>query len=161
MPSHVFKRGPTTPEMNITPLIDVVFLLIVFFMIVSNIVTHETVEMFVPDLDDSQAREIPEEGRVFVNVAPQEFERDERVDNPLRFSGRARLVQVGANRRFDMSELAGVTDMLEQRVERNPEVEVVLRADSALYYREVQPVMDAITAAGVSRVNLVSYDPTQ
>ncbi|MFA9477341.1 ExbD/TolR family protein [Phycisphaerales bacterium AB-hyl4] len=160
MPSQVFKRGPTAPEMNITPLIDVVFLLIVFFMIVSNIVTHQAVEMFVPDLDDSQAQVIPEEGRVIVNVAPQAFTRATRAADPLRFSGSARMVQV-ANQSYAMHDLAGVTASLERAVERNPEVEVVLRADRAIYYSEVQPVMDAITAAGVNRVNLVSFDPVQ
>ena len=161
MPSQVYKRGPTTPEMNITPLIDVVFLLIVFFMLVNTIVTHESVEMLVPDLDESQARKFPDEGRVIVNVVPQEFSRDERLASPLRHPGLARRVQIGAYQNFSMDELRGVTEELERRVENNPDIQVILRADAALHYGEVQPVLDAITAARIGRVNLVAYDPTQ
>ncbi|MEX0655110.1 MAG: biopolymer transporter ExbD [Phycisphaeraceae bacterium] len=161
MPSQVHRRGPATPEMNITPLIDVVFLLIVFFMLVNTIKMQEAVEMFLPDLDDSQARELASEGFVIVNVAPQRFQRTERTDNPLRFDSTARMVQIGSQQQFPMDDLSGVTAALERRMERNPELEVVLRADSALRYDEVQPVMDAVTAAGISRVNLMAYDPTQ
>ena len=58
MRSQVFKRGPVTPQMNITPLIDVVFLLIIFFMLVTNIIAEEAVEMIVPQLDDPVTREL-------------------------------------------------------------------------------------------------------
>ena len=41
----------------------------------------------------------------------------------------------------------------------NADAEVVLRADGALYYDGVQPVMAAITGAGISKVNLVALMP--
>lgn len=158
MASQVYKRGPTTPEMNITPMIDVVFLLIIFFMLVNTIVTHHSVEMIVPDLDESQAREIAEDGIVTVNIAPRSFQREDRIDNPLRHDGTASHVQIRGNR-FPMDDLSQVTERLSTLLADNPDLEVVLRADGALYYNEVQPVMDAITAARVSRVSMVAYDP--
>ena len=35
----------------------------------------------------------------------------------------------------------------------------MLRADSAIYYRQVQPIMDAISAAEIAKVNVVALMP--
>ena len=46
--SSVFKRGNAKIEANLTPMIDVTFLLIVFFVLVSQIVEVENVPMSLP-----------------------------------------------------------------------------------------------------------------
>jgi biopolymer transport protein TolR len=158
MASQIFKRGSVAPEMNITPLIDVTFLLIIFFMLVNNIISEETVEMFVPDLTEPRTHAIGDIERVVVNVRPVDFLRADREVNPLMIDGRARGVRVGMQD-FAMEDMAGVTAALRQAVERNPNVEVLLRADAALYYDEVQPVMVALTQAGIATVNLVAFMP--
>ena len=157
--SKVFQRGTVKPEMNMTPLIDVTFLLIVFFMLVSNIVANESVPMVVPKLDDPRTRQLGEVEKVVVNIAPATYTGDARLTSPLDHPGQARFVQVGAGDRFDMGNLAGLTEALRQEVQARPDVQVLLRADAALYYDQVQPVMDAITAAGVGVVNLVALMP--
>ncbi|MEM8781431.1 MAG: biopolymer transporter ExbD [Planctomycetota bacterium] len=157
--SKVFERGTVKPEMNMTPLIDVTFLLIVFFMLVSNIVANESVPMVVPRVDDPKTRELGEVEKVVVNIAPATFSGDTRLVSPLDHPGTARFVQVGVGDRFEMNNLAGLTATLEREVAARPGVEVLLRADAALYYDQVQPVMDAITAAGVGVVNLVALMP--
>ena len=48
-----------------------------------------------------------------------------------------------------------VASLQEARAER-PDLEVVLRADAALYYEEVQPVMTALTRAGIGTVHLAA-----
>ncbi|MDX1682272.1 MAG: biopolymer transporter ExbD [Phycisphaeraceae bacterium] len=156
----VHKRGPTTPEMNMTPLIDVTFQLIIFFMIVSNIVSEQTVEMVVPELEDSQAYQLGDQDKVVVNVEPPPFDRkDRRADGSndhLQADGQAAGIWVGI-KQYAPNETDKVTAQLKAARERNPEVQVLLRADSALYYREVQQVMAAIAAAQIKTVNLVAY----
>ena len=163
MPSQVHKPGPTAPQMNLTPLIDVVFQLIIFFMLVNNIAAREVVPMMVPNLDDAHTREMTDDDRLFVSVAPREHTPADRSPDPLAFSGTAQYVQVGSdrNRQFSMDQLDEVTALLRQRRERNPETRVILRADQALHYDEVQPVMNAITAAEVATVHLVAFMPDQ
>jgi len=162
--SSIHKRGPVTPQMNMTPLIDVTFLLIIFFMIVSNIVSEQTVEMIVPDLDDSKAREFTDESRVVVNVAPEPFDRSEReiteAGEHLTISGEATGIKVGTTD-YATDDLVGVTDQLERAKARNEDIEVLLRADAGLFYREVQGVMGAIAGAGIARINLVAYRPEE
>ena len=70
--SHVTRRGPVKPQLNITPLIDVVFLLIVFFMIVNNIVTDEQPKMVLPDIEKPLTFEPDGKSRVVINVVPVE-----------------------------------------------------------------------------------------
>lgn len=158
MPSKVFHRGPTKPQMNITPLIDVVFLLIIFFMLVNNIITEQSVQMIVPQLDDPTTRELDDAGRLIVNIAPAEYTYNERIDEPLQFDGEARFIRVGLQT-FASDDLEGVTAALVDAKADNPDLEVVLRSDGALYYGVVQPVMGAITRAGIDKVNLVAYMP--
>jgi biopolymer transport protein ExbD len=158
MPSQVFHRGPTKPQMNITPLIDVVFLLIIFFMLVNNIISEQSVEMIVPELDEPTTREMPDTSRIIVNIAPAQYVHNDRKTDPLSFEGEARFIRVGLQT-FAADDLQGVTAALAEAKAADPDVEVVLRSDGALYYGVVQPVMGAITRAGIDKVNLVAYMP--
>jgi len=159
MPSQIFTRGPTTPQMNITPLIDVVFLLIIFFMLVNNIISEQSVQMIVPQLDEPTTRQmLDDQGRIIVNIAPAEFANKERLENPLLFDGEARFIRVGLQT-FASDDLQGVTAALVEARSMYPDAEVVLRSDGALYYGVVQPVMGAITRAGIDTINLAAYMP--
>ena len=160
---QVIKRGPGTPEMNLTPLIDVVFQLIIFFMLVSNIIAEESVQMIVPKLDNARTERIGEIERVTVNVLPRGYNVQDRTGegfNPLVFSGEPLGVKIGMTS-YAMDDLASMVERLEVVKNRSPKVEVVLRADAALYYGAVQQVMAAITEAGISKVHLVAYLPEE
>ena len=50
--SRAFRRGRTDVQANLTPMIDVTFLLIVFFVLVSQIVEVENVDLLLPELED-------------------------------------------------------------------------------------------------------------
>ncbi len=158
MPSQIFHRGPTKPQMNITPLIDVVVLLIIFFMLVNNIISEQSVQMIVPQLDEPITHELDDAGRIIVNIAPADYAHRERADNPLLFDGEARFIRVGLQT-FAADDLEGVTAALIDARSAYPDAEVVLRSDGALYYGVVQPVMGAITRAGIDKINLVAYMP--
>lgn len=161
--SKVIQRGAVTPSMNITPLIDVVFLLIIFFMLVNNIVSEETVPMVLPELENPKTRQLGEVDRVVVNLAPEPFTQKGRENFPLNHTGTIGYVKVGTggSSRFEGSDLKGITEALKQAKANNPKVEVLLRADGALYYDKVQPIMAAVTAAGIETVNLVAYMPEE
>jgi len=148
-----------------TPLIDVTFQLIIFFMLVNNIIAEETVPMIVPELDQAKTRQVEEMERVVVNVAPADYSRDERMDEPLDWDGVPSEVRVGIQS-FSLDDMRGVTEAIRDAVARGPktpegdsELEVLLRADAAIRYQEVQPVMAAISQANVGTIHLVAYLP--
>lgn len=152
------QREPARCEMNMTPLIDVTFQLIIFFMLVSNIVAEENPQMILPVLQDPQVEVIGEGERVFVNIEPQPFGADRlRGDaNHLAWPGQPVRIRVGM-RHYSVDDLSQVIDALDQARRRNPQVEILLRADSALQYESIRPVLDALAATGIDHVKLVAY----
>lgn len=146
--------------MNVTALIDVVFLLIVFFMLVNNIVSEENTPLVPPRLDDAKTVALEDENRIIVNVVPQPFDIARRrpgVD-PLNHPGEAAHVRVGINpKRYDLDALDEVTTLLANAHANNPELQVVLRADAAIYFEDIRKVMSAIHAAEIQRVSLTAF----
>jgi biopolymer transport protein ExbD len=149
--SIVFKRGPAAIEANLTPMIDVTFLLIVFFVLVSQIVEVENVQMDLPRPADPATVKQGEEQRTVINLVPAP-------------GGRIRGYRLGT--RTFPAGAAGVealTAHLSSLYASNPQLAINLRADRGTRYELVAPVMQAITDAagrvagkGVSpRVNLM------
>ena len=147
------RRDRSAPPLalNLTPMIDVTFLLIVFFVLVSQIVEVENVDLDLPRPDDA-ASELPgEQARIVINVVPGA-------------GGDAIAYRMG-NRRY-MADTAGLETLarsLAARYAENPGLGVNLRADRRTDYRWVEPVFQAVSAAArlsgrddvTGRVNLV------
>jgi len=146
--------------MNMTPLIDVTFLLIIFFMLVNNIVAEESVFMYVPELDQPQTIEFEGENRITVNVVP--LDTGKRNDNWLDWEGEPKGVKLGMEA-YSMDEMDRVTEEIKTWYKnvkaKGLKPQVLLRADGCLFYGHVQHVMTAITEAGVNQVHLVAYLP--
>jgi len=128
-------------------------------------VAQQDVEMTVPDLEEPKTRELLDVEEVIVNVAPLDYDTDDREEDPLLISGEASRVHVDSLDPFQPGNTTGITQAVEESValkkakDEEAEVELLLRADAALFYRAVQPVMAAITGAGIAKVNLVAYLP--
>lgn len=131
-------------NLNLTSMLDVVFQLIVFFLLITNFTSAELPELEVPDPIQSTARESEERAKITINVLPDEVS-----------SGQAGRIRVGL---LDLApgDYGRLTDMLQLEFKKNPEVEIDLRADISVHYSQVQPVMEAITNAGIGRINLVA-----
>ena len=68
--SKIHRRGPAELHANLTPMIDVTFLLIVFFVLVSQIVEVESVPMSLPEPLEPLTERLGEEPRAMINVVP-------------------------------------------------------------------------------------------
>ena len=84
--SKTMQRGPVDPAMNITPMIDVIFLLIIFFMLITKIVTEEAILLVVPVAEVPQVHKLPEENRLVVNVGFSKDIRYSEEDNEKRLA---------------------------------------------------------------------------
>lgn len=158
--SKVYKRGRAKAEINMTPLIDITFQLIIFFLLTNNMIAEQTIEMRVPVLDQAQTVELGEKiAQVVINVAPSP-DAKRSSDDPYNIPGEASFVRVGI-RDFRMDQLDQITAFLAESKAKNDKVEVVLRADAGLHYTSVQPVMAAITQAKISKINLSAYLPDE
>ncbi len=62
------KQQDYEMEMNMTPMIDVVFLLIIFFMIVTDLTQKEIEDLVLPKADMATKDENPPEKRMIINI---------------------------------------------------------------------------------------------
>lgn len=163
--SQVFRRGTVKAEMNMTPLIDITFQLIIFFILTLNVASQEVIPMIVPKLENPKTQDNQQEDRLVVNIIPLTASNDaSREENPLNADGLASEVRIGQDD-YPLNNpdaiTAAIKDYVDKRKAKNATDEplVLLRADAAAYYDAVAPVMAAIAAAGVERINLVAFLP--
>ncbi len=149
--SAIYKRGNAEVSANLTPMIDVTFLLIVFFVLVSQIVEVENVDMNLPEPIDALTEPVGEEQRAVINVVPDQSDRIEGY-------------RVGTSQFPSGAEgVEALTEYLTTMFRNNPDIVVNLRADQRTHYQWVEPAMQAVVNAarrtGVvdmsARINLV------
>ncbi|WP_428428549.1 TonB system transport protein ExbD [Pararhizobium sp.] len=120
-------------EINVTPFIDVMLVLLIIFMVAAPLAT---VDMKV-DLPQSAAAPV------------------KREDKPVFVTLKADLSLALGNNEIDrdgfVAELNGIT-------EGNTETRILLRADKAVDYGELMTVMNLIQRAGYTKIGLVGLE---
>jgi biopolymer transport protein ExbD len=130
------RRGsPMLGEINVTPLVDVVLVLLLIFMVTAPMMSRG-IDVSLPVANQPQ---IPQEDRITVSV---------------RADGR---VFVGA----DVVNVLLLEDRLRGLTSGRPDSVVYLRADEGLRYGEVIRVVDVIKRAGVDRIGFVYALPEE
>ncbi len=120
-------------EFNVTPLIDVVFLLIIFFLVSSHLAQQETqLELALPLASSSREPDTQPVARVTINVL---------ADGQL-LLGSEKVVAQEIGRRLQV-----------ERQETSPDLEVRIRADREVAYRHIEPLLLACTKAQVWNVS--------
>jgi len=160
-------------DLNMTSMLDIVFQLIIFFILVTNFAAADLPPLEPPDPLESKARKIEEKPRI-VNIVPvMERRPDPQTGVPRDVStGRASHVVAfdksfvipGYTPKLPTGEKTFPLDHLiellsterEQREENGEPMTVDLRVDKSLPYDQVAPIMRAITGAKITRVNLVA-----
>lgn len=137
------SRRKGDANVNVTPMIDVVMCLIIFFLLVGRLVVEQRAEMPLPPSRTGDAQKLPEP--VFINVAAR---RDPL--NPALTTG----VRVQIDR--DEVGLDQIGPALSQRLASTPTAMVHLRAERTLPFEAVEPVLRACREIGVGSVRLAT-----
>ncbi|HRX87373.1 MAG TPA: biopolymer transporter ExbD [Phycisphaerae bacterium] len=131
---------------NMAPLIDVVFLLIIFFTLVSTFASAENIRMTLPTPDKSKAQAIKIVDRVVINC---------QYAAPVTTGGTGRvLYSVGPNPPEDLDSIA---QKLAAARQGNPKLKVIIRADKRLRYEQVRAVMAIVADANIQNLSLVAH----
>lgn len=121
---------------NMTPMIDIVFLLIVFFVLISRISEVELIPMDLPEPRNPAASTPSDQARAVVNL-------------PGSKDGALQELRLNAESwSATPNGMLSFSNSLAQLLIQNPDLEVTLRADRRLPYTTVQEVMNGISAAG-------------
>ena len=129
------QRGQPVSQINVTPLVDVMLVLLVIFMVTAPII-QQGVQVALPKV---KAEALPGKEEQFVVSITR--------DNQIYLN----------DTRLDAVTL---TDKLTAIARERPDRQVFIRADEQVPYGEVIRTMAAIKAAGIENVGMVTEMPT-
>src|SRR5262249_40479951 len=136
MAMAVGKKGKINSEINVTPLVDVVLVLLIIFMVVTPMLQKGR-PVQLPNTQNPSA--LPEdENELLISVAYNG------PDNPVSVWLETKEVAMQ-----DLERL------LQETFQRNPNKRITLKGDKRLTYGQVKDVMMAINNAGFSGVGIV------
>ena len=124
-------RSREDPEINLTSLIDVVLLLLVFFMVSTSFLKATEIRLQLPQAEAEPRVEPPAEIEIMISAAGDYF-----VDG-----------QELVNRRAETLQRA-----LEQVAGERRELPVTIRADGRASHQSVVTAMDIVGRLGFSRI---------
>jgi len=122
---------PPMSEINMTPLIDVMLVLLVIFMIAAPLMTA-SLKLDLPKADAAAASDTPDFIAVAIDASGQLYLADQPVA-PDAFAER-----------------------LSQAAKKNPHTEVQLRADKTVPYGRVAELIGMVQKAGLNRIGFVA-----
>lgn len=126
-------------KVDMTPMIDVVFNLIIFFMLVTQMVTLERAELELPQADQAQEDQSVDKKRLIINI-----HKNGRVE----ISGRIHTEEEVKN---VLIEEAGKTSDRDQ--EGFSKRTVLIRADVETPYRFIQKIMEMCAKQKIYRIS--------
>jgi biopolymer transport protein ExbD len=134
------------PEFQIAPMIDILLVLLVFFMSISSTEVLQTREdITLPVAKDAKEKDKQTtQGQVIVNVLWNEL-----------VAGGAGTVDLDGKTYGQPSEIAA---LLKSKVEKQPQVRIVIRADRKVRYEYLRNLLKTAGAAGVQNVTFSVTD---
>jgi len=131
-----FKRAtPEELELNLTPLIDVVFLLLIFFMVSTTFQQESQISLQLPRAGDSPVPEVADTVEVVINAAGTFYVNDQE------------LVK---------SDIATLQNALYEMSGGDREVPLSIRADAQTPHQAVVIAMDAAARLGMLRMSIAT-----
>lgn len=131
------RKAAITAEINVTPMVDVMLVLLVIFMITAPLLTAG-IPVDLPKTEASTLQEKEDPLKVTVNAQGNLYLQSQ--ETPL--------------------ELAALVPQLVAITGSNPEVRIHVYGDQAISYGRVMEVMGALSAGGFKNISLVSGPPT-
>ncbi|MFN7140379.1 MAG: ExbD/TolR family protein [Limisphaerales bacterium] len=123
----------TLNEINITPLLDLAFVLLIIFIITS------------PMLEQSIELKLPQGGTPATKVDPKDAQ-------TIEITPRGEYVLNG--RRMPLNQ---IIDQVDAATKRNPNTFIAVRADQEGAYKYVAAVLDACQKRGITRFSLKTF----
>jgi biopolymer transport protein ExbD len=132
------KLSPTKPEepdVNLTPMIDVVFLLLLFFMVSTSFIRESSLKVDLPEATGQTLAEKQESTDIIIN------EKGEFIINEITLSSP------------DNTQLAA---LLKKTVGNKQNPHIIISADANTGYQHIVSAMDVAQQLGYSRLTLAT-----
>jgi biopolymer transport protein ExbD len=135
-------EGEADPEFQIAPMIDILLVLLVFFMSISSTeVLQSNKDIRLPVAKEAKdAKENP--GQIIVNLA---------------YSPINNGVAISVNDK-DYPSPGDLIPVLQNHIQKNPMVRVLIRADKDVRYATMKSLLEAVGKAGIANVTFSVVD---
>lgn len=133
-PGH---RSSESVEVNLTPLIDVVFLLLIFFMVSTTFDRHAKLKVQLPEADAKMQQQAKDPVVLSIDAKGKYYINDRQVVN---------------------TQLDTLKAALQKTVENNPDITLLLRADGRTPHQAVVRAMDAASQLGITKLSIATVE---
>ena len=130
------KASPPVSDINVTPMVDVMLVLLIIFMVITPMLskgqsvelvkTHNPIAMQAADKEDAVLVAVTRDGRVFLSPGNNQLPADQLAPK--------------------------VRDLLTNKLDKT----VFIKADARAQYSKVEEVVDNLRSAGVDEVGLLT-----
>jgi len=127
-------------ELNLTPLIDVVFLLLIFFMVSTTFQKESEISLQLPKANESSEETNPDTIELVINAAGRFYVNDQE------------LVK---------SDAESVQAALYKLTDGNRDIPLTIRADAQTPHQSVVTAMDAAGQLGMLRMSIATSQSTE
>ncbi len=131
MSAHDLSEDGTVTGINVTPMVDIMLVLLIIFMVTAKLASDSELKVNIPQAATAEA---PASAALTVSIEA---------------SGAIKLMDRAV-------DVAGLKESLSRESKANPGVRVTLAADGKLPYTKIVEVLDSIRQAGVTRVGLAA-----
>ena len=121
-------------EINITPMLDIVFIMLIFFIVTTSFIREPGTEVEKPFAETAELRP---EGNILIAI---------RSNDEIWMEGRE-------------IEMREIRTMVERSLAENPEGSVILIADKGSRTGLLTDIMDQVQLAGVNRIAVSAEEP--
>jgi biopolymer transport protein ExbD len=126
------------PAVNLTPLIDVVFILLIFFMVSTTFQRESEIKIELPEASSEPVEEKEEVLEIVIDIEGHYFIDEQQVVN---------------------TELETLKTAIRKFLGEQTEIPVVIRADRNTPYESVVRAMDATAQLGLLQMSLATNQP--
>ena len=131
-------------EMNMTPMIDIVFQILIFFILVSDLQTKDFAQLALPMADQAKPDVDPPKGRMTVNV---------KEDGQIILRGVNITLETLGNRLKAEAEAYSDSD------KEKSDKPILIRADRNVEYQVVQDIMETCVKSLVWKLSFAAAKP--
>jgi biopolymer transport protein ExbD len=133
----LYDEDREEPEINLTSLIDVVFLLLIFFMVSTTFERHSLLRLDLPEAATAETESVPNVIELVITDDGRMFIGDSMLADDRRATVQAAIVE---------------------RFADNPDATLVIRADAEAPHRLVVRALDAAAAEGIRRLTIAAVE---
>jgi biopolymer transport protein ExbD len=128
------------PEVNLTPLIDVVFILLIFFMVSTTFQKESEINIELPEASGEPLEERKDQLEIIIDANGHYFIDEQQVVN---------------------TELVTLKKAIQKFLGEQRDLPVVIRADRTTPYEAVIRAMDATAQLGLVNMSLATSQPEE